>query len=36
LMEYICAENNQLGIAGGYLKSDQQGIGSPPPIAPKN
>ena len=31
LMEYICAENNQLGIAGGYLKNDQ-GIGSAPPI----
>jgi hypothetical protein len=30
LMEYICAENNQLGIAGGYLKNDQ-GIGSAPP-----
>jgi hypothetical protein len=33
LMEYICAENNQIGIAGGYLgKSDasQIGIGGGP------
>ena len=33
LMEYICAENNQIGIAGGYLKSGSPGIGGgPPPI----
>ena len=30
LMEYICAENNQLGIAGGYIKGDQ-GVSAPPP-----
>jgi hypothetical protein len=23
-MEYICAENNQIGIAGGYLGSSAQ------------
>jgi hypothetical protein len=22
LMEYICAENNQIGIAGGYLPNN--------------
>ncbi len=28
LMEYICAENNQIGIAGGYLnKGDASQIG---------
>jgi len=33
LMEYICAENNQIGIAGGYLGKDtasQIGIGGGP------
>jgi hypothetical protein len=36
VMEFICAENNQLGIAGGYLKNEQ-GIGSAPPavVEPK-
>jgi hypothetical protein len=34
LMEYICAENNQIGIAGGYLNKDtasQIGIAGGPP-----
>jgi hypothetical protein len=31
LMEYICAENNQIGLAGGYLKSGSPGIGGGPP-----
>jgi len=26
LMEYICAENNQIGIAGGYLQNNRIGI----------
>jgi hypothetical protein len=33
-MEYICAENNQIGIAGGYLNKDtasQIGIAGGPP-----
>ena len=33
LMEYICAENNQIGLAGGYLKPGSPGIaGGAPPI----
>ncbi len=33
LMEYICAENNQIGLAGGYLKEGSPGIGGGPPPA---
>ena len=38
LMEYICAENNQIGLAGGYLGKDsasQIGIAGGPPQIPE-